>query len=748
MPQRTLAAIKWAFVLLLLLMSGAGSTPTQAQSGSVIRVPQDVSNLQDAIGQVADGGVIELAAGTYPSPSANGFYIVDLGKDFTIRAVAGARATIDGGGSKSLLSFINSDRSRGGQVTFERLTFANGYTTQDGLVGGVTMQRAEAVFRDCRFENNVGAQSTTSGGATLVALGSTATFERCTWQNNSARNAGGALAISEAATAIVTGSAFTANRTNLPGHRNTAAGGAIFVGNSSAAAAPASLSVSKSTFSGNQAGYVGGAIFAIGEWSGPIATPRTAITITDSLFENNAAIRDPSVAFSLPTEGGAVHGEDQTTLTIATSRFVENRADTGGAANVYRALVTIDSSLFQGNRAVATGPGTGFGGAISVLSNDANDITTAGGTINRRSAQLTLTNSIIQGRFGSTDTVAQVGGGLTVNGDENRVYGLNGVAKDGTLAANRAQATLRNVVFYDTDIKASGGGDLIAGAALFSVADAQFDNVFVLGADAQGAGFGGGVAVLNQSDVRLNGLTMTRNTVGAGGFGAALFVQGSAIELRDCTLTENQYSPGVAEPINQSYGAAIFAGPDDVRNLQVSGTVSDCVLSRNEGLPIYDDDRAGGPINAVRYEGNTIYGTSFGDDIYWNSLNGAANVAELNALVVAHTDGSNTDKSARPNTAPGAAPAVGAIVALPTQVVSEGGATVVPFGGGKAYLAYAWSGAPATLNGASVTGNIGLQVLSEPVAGQYTLKVGDNQYSTTIAVIQRDRHIYLPAVRR
>jgi hypothetical protein len=47
------------FLLLLWV-----ATPLAA-NGAVLRVPQDVASLQTAIAQVANGGIIEMAAGTY-----------------------------------------------------------------------------------------------------------------------------------------------------------------------------------------------------------------------------------------------------------------------------------------------------------------------------------------------------------------------------------------------------------------------------------------------------------------------------------------------------------------------------------------------------------------------------------------------------------------------------------------------------------------------------------------------------------
>src|ERR1700680_4702355 len=70
---------------------GSAAVDAAATSGGLLRVPQNVPTLAQALRQVANGGVIELAAGTYPAPAA-GFRISNARKSFTIRAAAGAAA--------------------------------------------------------------------------------------------------------------------------------------------------------------------------------------------------------------------------------------------------------------------------------------------------------------------------------------------------------------------------------------------------------------------------------------------------------------------------------------------------------------------------------------------------------------------------------------------------------------------------------------------------------------------------------
>ena len=361
---------------------------TRAAGASTIQVG-DGAALQQAIVQANDGDVIELAGGTYSSP-VGGFAIDDLGKGFTIRATAGATVVLDGGGARDIVRFINSCLTRGRPVTFEGLTFRSGFSETAGIAGAVTLQRAEATFRNCTFEGNqanVSRAASTGGGGTIVAVGSRAFFSNCSWSGNSSGNYGGALAVETGSAAFIHASQFVGNRTNLPGHLQTAPGGAIHVGNSV-------LRVSNSRFEGNQAGYVGGALYAIGLWSDPAGSD---VLVTNSTFVDNLAQRDPSVSFPFPTEGGAIHLEDLATARIYNSRFLTNRAFDGGAVNLYRAIVEIHDSVFQGNRASGGEPENfkGLGGAISAISNDANDASTDSGSINRRSAKGFADESVV-----------------------------------------------------------------------------------------------------------------------------------------------------------------------------------------------------------------------------------------------------------------------------------------------------------------------------------------------------------------
>src|SRR5947209_3526722 len=89
------------FSALLAAVVGAFLAAPQLDAQQLVQVPGDQPGLQQAIAAVADGGVIEMAAGTYDAPTG-GFTILDYGKGFTIRAATRAAVTLTGGNSTDI----------------------------------------------------------------------------------------------------------------------------------------------------------------------------------------------------------------------------------------------------------------------------------------------------------------------------------------------------------------------------------------------------------------------------------------------------------------------------------------------------------------------------------------------------------------------------------------------------------------------------------------------------------------------
>ena len=293
----------------------------------------------------------------------------------------------------------------------------------------------QANFIACVFENNAANPPVTGGGAVWIDT-STVLFQACVFNNNTSKNYAGAIS-AYASRVYVRDCRFAGNRTNVPGHSSFNAAGAIH-GNAS------TIRIANSRFENNQAGYVGGAIYVLGPWETPVAD----LEITDSLFTGNVAVRDPGGTNTDPTTGGAIFMEDKVNARFYNCRFTNNSAQQGGAISSFRSITDIKNCVFQANRAVGSAQnGESLGGAIIVLSADNPDQTTNGGTLNRPPAQLTLTDSLIQGQ-GPGAPSARQGGGIFLLGDTHAAFGIT-VQQNGTQESNHTVANLKRVVFAD-----------------------------------------------------------------------------------------------------------------------------------------------------------------------------------------------------------------------------------------------------------------------------------------------------------
>jgi predicted outer membrane repeat protein len=677
-------------VCCLSLTALLGALPSFAAAPTVIRVSTS-AQLQSAFRSVPDGGVIELAAGRYVAVG-RGFSIANPRKGFTVRAAAGAAVMLDGQGTTPILRFKNGDRSKGKLVTFQRINFQNGASTDESDAGGVTLAAAQARFVMCNFLANKATGRTTGGGAVRLSGNSAATFARTSFRNNSSGNRGGAIEVIGSAI-TVQGGEFTDNHVNLAGHKPTSPGGAIYVLDGTAR-------VSDAFFARNEAGWTGGAIYAFGTWRDPVTTPRTEVTVVRSTFSANRAVPHPCCATTSGGSGGAIHVEDQAILRVYASQFLDNAADQGGALDSYRAAIEVSGSAFHGNRTPLSAGRLGAGGAISIASNDS----VADGAFNRPPGRLTVSDSLLRGGA----TVGNTGGCLLAEGDWSRIYGA-GVPAAGSLAENRARIELRRVAFADCDVVKSGAGGGFGGAIAASMVDLVLDGSILSDSDARGDGAGGGgLSLQRESTAVISSTTFAHDT--AEKWGGAIFLGGSTAQILGTRFFRNEVSPGVNEAASESLGAALYAIPQlggiGLRN--VGGLVAGSLFSENVGMPIRDVIPANGPRNEVRYNANRFYSTTFGDRVYANNQTApnGVNVAVLNSM---------RDKSDGGNTALASPPRDGVLLAVPPGLGFGAPASTLTF------LAHAWSGNSATLAGQPLASRAGLLTVGSP--GTYTLTV-------------------------
>lgn len=680
----------------------AGTLPAQ----TIIHVTPSQGALQDAINTIPEGGIIELSGGTYNAPNGGFTIYQDLNggtKSFTIRAATGATPVLSGNGSTDILRFTTPK-----PVTFQGLTFANGSSASDYIGGAITMGGVQAHFVSCTFENN--AQNAAVAGGSLRIDTSTVSFHSCSWNNNKSATYGAAFS-SFNSRVFVRESRFVGNRINLSGHSAFSAGGAIHANGGS-------LRIANSRFENNQAGYVGGAIYAYGPWTDPNDVAVMDVVISDSLFIDNASIASTGTTQTAPTAGGAVTLEDQTTAHFYNCRFTNNSAKQGGAISSYRTITEIQNSVFRNNEATGNSGSDGFGGSIIILSDDNPDASTQGGARNRPTAKLTVTDSLFQGR-GSGAPSARQGGAIFVAGDTHSNFGI-AMPRNGTDDSNRMAVNLTRVVFADLATADSGTGTGGALTGDFIALNAEKCIIQNCGS----THFGGGIELVRHSKATISTTTFANNSTGL--LGGALTMFGGTLNITASNFLNNRIT-------GQGAGSTIMTAPDTggggVPALDMTGTIQNCVLNTDPtaAYSIYDGDSyVNGPYNRLQYGTNQIYPAN--SSAFYTDILGAFAVPQMNTLVRNRADGSAaTVKAPVANVALGSPGTAGALLIVPTRVLSSGApGETLPI---PATLSFAAGGGPISLDGSSQTSNTGM--VNTTVDTQHVLTTGTLQSVTT-----------------
>jgi predicted outer membrane repeat protein len=699
-------APRWFKSLSFVILAGGWSTRFALGATALVHVPADQATLQDAIAEVTDGGVIEMAGGTYTAPP-DGFTVLDYGKGFTIRAAAGAAVTLSGGGSTDILRIANSPGRVAHTFIFERLKFTDGVSTNNFLGGALTIVRNNAVFTSCVFQNN-SAHPSISGGGAIWFESATASFQQCTFLNNTSPNYGGAIAMTTSRS-FFRECSFTGNRVDVADHTQTAAGGAIFNSDSS-------IRVDNCRFEANHAGFVAGAIYCGGHWKNPLSTPTAELIVNNSIFIGNSAMNHPSVKINSAPLGGAIHIEDQTNGQFFNSRFIENVALQGGAISSYRADTLVDRCVFLKNRAEGTKIGESLGGSIVALSSDNVDPSSDYGTTNRRSILLTVRDSLFRGD-GSSKNALQ-GGAIFTSGDLNAASGINGVKQNGTFDSNRAVVNLTRVAFAELVTSNLGSIPGSAGAIGGSFTKLIMDGSII--ENCSTTDLGGGFELVQASVATIQNSIIA--SCRAGSLGGAFAMFGGTLDMHDSSLVENRST-------SSGQGGAIGSAPaqasgDGVPDMNFDGLVRNCVLSKNTGGPtIWEGDRLNTPFNRIGFANNQIFTT--GEPAFFSQVSGDLTVDGLNNLVLIRTDGTQDDKGSG-NTAPSSPPVVGVLLMIPPTILQTGApGETLPI---PSNLAFASSGGAASLDGAAQRSNSG--IVSTLTDGSHTLSVGSSAFNT------------------
>lgn len=715
-------------VSLLLFVSVATAAPRL--------VPVATSDqLQNALAAVQEGDIIELADGTYSVNALSGaydfFFIVDPAVHFTVRAETPGAAFLDGSSSGRIMEYRVDTPGAEGWVSFENLAFVNGRTTSFDS-GGVMIRGGRSTFEYCVFQNNQGvpeASSEASAGALRAGTESVVQIVGCSFTGNISDNHGGAIIIGQGSTAYIHDSIFANNRTNLPGHRSNGLGGAIHVFNG-LEGTTSYLYITNSRFSNNQAGFVGGGIMAKGNFASStqsVASP-TVVVVSNSTFEDNTALNDPFITPASPTEGGAIMAENNVSLSVYNSRFINNSGGLGGAISSFRGEVLVESSVFENNTAFGRSEtdSTGRGGAIKSHSND-----NCADDTDYRTGSLSVSDSFFEGNQ------AQGGGAIFAAGDTTRMFSTVPGCQMGNANSNRLPVSLEKITIADCSVDDVIGNHAVGGGLYGLLIDLTLTDSMVLTSVASGTdpsdfasssqGHGGGASIRKASKISITGTTFAGNS--ADHEGGALHIHGSEVAaFDDNAFINNEVSPGGNRPETSSEGAAIYVSPSTPDSLSVSGSISNSIFSNNLGLPIFDSDTTDANgcdcFNLVTYDGNTFYNTAYGDSVYRNSLvQGTHTAQELNSLVVDHGGSTQTKKSVLETNADTVSPIVtAALLATPERIIDSTAAGDIQ-AVTESFLAWSWNGGCAELDQSNLnSGTEETGALSSTI-GSHTLSV-------------------------
>ncbi len=340
---------------LFCVIALTAAAATAAHAGTV-HVPGDAPTLQDALNIAGPGDEIVLAAGQYDA--SDGFTFPSDG--VAIRGATGDAADVVFIGAEAIAPFTMTDRA--GMVladlsilecnTAVRLVFSElridncvfmlNEKRTTGPGGTITAIGSSLVIDASRFEDNLATPVSVTGA--VAVFGGTLEVTRSTFIDNigegnptSPSTAGGAIGAgvvldngqSVGATVTVTDSVFINNDADL--------GAAI-------AGIDASITIDRCRFLGNNA-TLGGAVFIRDAANITTATP-ASMTVTNSAFSGNQARR----ANGLNGIGGAAASFEGATLALINTTLWANTAEAlaSGAYTTTAGGLTVYNSILAG----------------------------------------------------------------------------------------------------------------------------------------------------------------------------------------------------------------------------------------------------------------------------------------------------------------------------------------------------------------------------------------------------------------
>ena len=573
------------------------------------------TDLQNAIGLVTGTLTLNQNVAMTAKEAADFTNGITINKDITID---GKGHTIDAKNLGRIFSI-----GEGFTVTLTNATLINGKADKGGAIyndgsltlsdvklsdnaadsyGGAVFNNGELVVSDSVFDSNDivnrGSASVDYGGAaiynwkegTLKVTNSNFTNNIKNYKNGD--NLVGAITTIGNATVI--GSNFVNNSGRW--------GGAISATGAELRKNSSTLTVSNTIFKDNSALYAG----AVYIWG-------SNYNIADCVFDNNTAFGKGNMTPNNNNGGALVVSQvsrfnEPITGTISGSKFINNKAQYGGAAYFNKGFVTITDSVFENNVATAEG------GAVGFFHASVKDLV------------VSINNSSFVGNK------APVAGAIFTNVDSkitNSNFINNSAAKIGGAICNVNDLTVENSKFVNNTPQAiHNSKELHLGIETFT--DLQnaiglVDGILTLDSDIamtddEDAGFVGGVAI--NKDIVIDG---KGHTIDAKNLGRIFSIgEGFTVTLTNATLINGKADKGgaiyndgsltlsdvkLSDNAADSYGGAVFNNGE----LVVSDSVFDSNDIVNRGSASVD---YGGAAIYNWYDGVlTVSGSNFTNNI-------------------------------------------------------------------------------------------------------------------------------------
>lgn len=281
---------------------------TSTGQAAEIFVPQDVSQIAEAIELAVEGDEIIVSPGDWAAP------INFNGKNIVLRSSEGPEITrLLGNGNGTVVSFISGEIST---ATLEGFTIESGggtLTPTGVLGGGILIQNSNPTIRNCIIENN-----TASSGAGIHIEGPTfgsVSVESVILRNNSAYDSGGGICLKNSAEATLLDCHFENNIAEV-------VAGAVLCETST-------ISINDTIMIGNASNLAVGGVWIFFD---------SEAQIQNCVFENNNS----------PISGGAVVISDLGRATIEGSVFRGNMGGSSGGAILLDSGSSLETQVIRG----------------------------------------------------------------------------------------------------------------------------------------------------------------------------------------------------------------------------------------------------------------------------------------------------------------------------------------------------------------------------------------------------------------